>query len=865
MLLMHKAAFFFKLERELEKINAYYLQREAELKMRLSTLISKRKRIQQSSAGHLTRQSSSFVALYEGLRHFQSDLGKLQSFIEIKCAPKLSRAVRNCDAWLTSDLASRSATGFRKILKKWDKRSKSATKELYLSRQVEVQPCFNRIFVTELSDAASANVAKLETLADAQGSSMGDANDPAADVVPTTDHANQADEASGCIRQQQQQQHQDPSRMTPSVEAPDSVQGLEDLEAALSTAIKSGDADSVSALLATLPKDPFVSNAQPEVASQIQRILWKCINQAPAQTQSLIPIALFDFTYADDINGRTCLHTAVQHDREDLVRLALAHNAPLTAVDAYGRQALHYAAMQGYSGIVDILMRASLSTVEAASTSKDMDGKTPVIYAVSNGHVATVNVFIRAGVRFDQQLSTSPEDPLPLSLACQNGHVDVVELLLNFGAPIKADTAGFFPQHLAAREGHDGCLKLLSSFIAAHPKSATSMDEPDKYSVWTPLFHAASEGHNTCVQVLLDAGASVDAQDENQNTPVHYAAWRGHIDCLNLLLSARARQLKATEVELDATGPPRSSMSPEEVMTDEFGGDDVPDLSLPPPIIPFRVYGHNYLDNKVLVQLTLSHPNSTHHRAPTPPVRLYGQDQLQLKLVIAARSSSDNSAMAMPHNILLPLEDERDTFTFQVDATDLFSLDFDVYPAFGTRILGKATSLPSMFSSLRSLTPFTLPVLDSSLKAIGELDFEVCLVKPFDRAALAPGGHLQTYWKSSTPASTNPSQSSVVTGSSLTGEHIRVIVQVTKDGFPVAYPQWKIQLPSPNESLDVFVGDLTLQQFTLLSGKMGKNMHLNGDTGSLDARGWHSAISQSMVTLSQVLQVSFKFRSFRIA
>ena len=36
------------------------------------------------------------------------------------------------------------AIGFRKILKKWDKRSKSTTKELYLARQVEVQPVFNR-------------------------------------------------------------------------------------------------------------------------------------------------------------------------------------------------------------------------------------------------------------------------------------------------------------------------------------------------------------------------------------------------------------------------------------------------------------------------------------------------------------------------------------------------------------------------------------------------------------------------------------------------------------------------------------------------------------------------------------------------
>ena len=74
----HKAAFFFKLERELEKINAFYLQKEADLKVRLRTLIDKRKVIQSSSQGHLSRESSSFVVLYEGFRHFERDLNKLQ-------------------------------------------------------------------------------------------------------------------------------------------------------------------------------------------------------------------------------------------------------------------------------------------------------------------------------------------------------------------------------------------------------------------------------------------------------------------------------------------------------------------------------------------------------------------------------------------------------------------------------------------------------------------------------------------------------------------------------------------------------------------------------------------------------------------
>jgi CDK inhibitor PHO81 len=98
------------------QINAFYLQKEAELKVRLRTLIDKRKLIMsRRGSGKLSKESPAFYALYEGFRYFEKDLSKLQQFIEIN------------------------ATGFRKILKKWDKRSKSQTKELYLARQVEVQ------------------------------------------------------------------------------------------------------------------------------------------------------------------------------------------------------------------------------------------------------------------------------------------------------------------------------------------------------------------------------------------------------------------------------------------------------------------------------------------------------------------------------------------------------------------------------------------------------------------------------------------------------------------------------------------------------------------------------------------------------
>lgn len=39
-----------------------------------------------------------------------------------------------------------------------------------------------------------------------------------------------------------------------------------------------------------------------------------------------------------------------------------------------------------------------------------------------------------------------------------------------------------------------------------------------------------------CAQVLLEAGAGVDALDKNKNTALHYAAGYGRKECVELLL-----------------------------------------------------------------------------------------------------------------------------------------------------------------------------------------------------------------------------------------------------------------------------------------------------------------------------------------
>jgi len=221
----------------------------------------------------------------------------------------------------------------------------------------------------------------------------------------------------------------------------------------------------------------------------------------------------------------------------------------------------------------------------------------------------------------------------------------------------------------------------------------------------------------------------------------------------------------------------------------------------------------------------------------------------------------DSSGTSIPHSVILPLADEREVFSFQLDSLVDFSLEFDLFPTFGSKMIGKAVAHPSTFIDLKSQGSYVVPIVDPHLKVIGDVPFEINVVKPFGRAQLQIGGQFETYWKSTATLSTtttggsgdpNPSTSSVVTASSLSGEHVRIVVQVTSDGHPVAWPHWKL----PVEGLDVHVGDVTLDQFVKLAKKTQRSLDPNKIKYKDDPSAWHQAIVASLVTLDELFKVS---------
>ncbi|KAK4189980.1 hypothetical protein QBC35DRAFT_117541 [Podospora australis] len=736
----NKATFFFQLERELEKVNAFYLQKEAELKIRLKTLLDKKKVLQ--SRHGISRRSAKFTTLQEGFQQFANDLNKLQQFVEIN------------------------GTAFSKILKKWDKTSKSKTKELYLSRAVEVQPFFNATVISELSDQATTSLQELGAWSDGENVSF----ETRPEHIVSSQHLLGTDEG--------------------------------DADTLLLDTVLSGNLESLRDLLGRMraAADPNAGGMDTSMMERVTRTFLASINEGPLEAlHILLETGLVDIQSEDDINERNCLHQAAIYGNTFVLEYGLSKGVAVDRTDVYGRVPLHYATLHGRLDMIDSLLSAGPQTINLI----DHDNFTPLIHAIVHKHLDCVGRLLERSARLDP---VSETDHVPLNLACEHGSLAIAELLLKHGARILADAEGLYPQHLVARSGQTPELLLLLKQYGA------DLDQIDKLYGWTPLVHAASEGNVPCLQALLNVGADPNILDEKDLPAMYYAAWEGHLECIKLLTPlsiGKTASPMARQIGLGAPLAPMSSSAPIPMSLDV---DAIPELELPPPIIPLRRYGHNFLDNKTVVQLNFN--------VEQPLVFFHDSKYPAARLVISSKVSD-----VIPKNVMLPFQEDTRLVSFQIDNLDSFTLDFDVFPAYGAKVIAKTVALPNTFRALLNSNSGTccLPLFDPRLRAIGQISFHTQVIKPFQGKPLEITD-FETYWKATsqfdTPALTATtttaamSSSTFVTGSSLTGDFVRIYVQHTSDGVPILWPQWTVSCGG----IDIPVSRLTYQQFCTVTG-----------------------------------------------
>nr|XP_004660836.1 ankyrin repeat domain-containing protein 63 [Jaculus jaculus] len=153
-------------------------------------------------------------------------------------------------------------------------------------------------------------------------------------------------------------------------------------------------------------------------------------------------------------------------------------------------------------------------------------GRTPLMVAVGLPDPAMRSRFVR--LLLEQGAAVNLRDErgrTALSLACERGHLDAVQLLVQFsGDPEAADSAGNSPVMWAAACGHGAVLEFL---VRSFRRLGLRLDRTNRAGL-TALQLAASGGHGTCVQALTGpwgrAAAAAAARGSNSDSPPGHPA-----------------------------------------------------------------------------------------------------------------------------------------------------------------------------------------------------------------------------------------------------------------------------------------------------------------------------------------------------
>lgn len=233
----------------------------------------------------------------------------------------------------------------------------------------------------------------------------------------------------------------------------------------------------------------------------------------------------------------------------------------LLRVDRFGYSLLHHAAAHNASRTIDFMLWATASfntQLTAAQLQTVVDvreparGFTPLHFAAANRNYKAALALIEKG-HATVNLQDFDQGHSPLHLAVAKGDVQMVQLLLDCGAPVnQEDVDGVTPLHLAAANGFTNVAALLLI------KGASPFARDHEGEI--PLFYAARECHSGVAQLLMRAGSDArTAVNDDGETPIDVALESGDRAMAQLLATG---QLPSVMISGNPSGPAVGAASP---------------------------------------------------------------------------------------------------------------------------------------------------------------------------------------------------------------------------------------------------------------------------------------------------------------
>lgn len=205
-----------------------------------------------------------------------------------------------------------------------------------------------------------------------------------------------------------------------------------------------------------------------------------------------------------DTDGSTALECAVTNQHAAVVQLLLRHSSE------------HVLIRQAHETYItserDVRYLGRCKVLEAR---RPFGFKHLLYVAARNGDASTVKYLLQAGARCKEAATDAQDGPHPLLTACISGSMEAARHLLMEGAPpnvvgivlkddgvVSQNSTLYNPIHLACRHGHIDIIQLLLEY-GAHVDGVPQIHR-------TPLVTAAGNGNIEVVRLLLSAGAQVD-------------------------------------------------------------------------------------------------------------------------------------------------------------------------------------------------------------------------------------------------------------------------------------------------------------------------------------------------------------------
>src|SRR5262245_35984590 len=184
----------------------------------------------------------------------------------------------------------------------------------------------------------------------------------------------------------------------------------------------------------------------------------------------------------------------IANGRTDLVFEYLSQGHDANSVDEGGVSLMQWCAYHGDVSAIRYLMSRA-APLQALGANLDLNG------AVFHGHWQLCEFVIENGADVNYTLPDTGETPLHSALCKTNRVVfnRVLKILLKYGA-------------------NPNCATKVGVETDSFMRDIRTLGE-------TPLHRAAAFGDAEAIELLLEAGAVIDARDSNGDTPLSWASW----------------------------------------------------------------------------------------------------------------------------------------------------------------------------------------------------------------------------------------------------------------------------------------------------------------------------------------------------